>query len=72
MKNELFAYDGRMVPKDNFRAFVYGENGAQKLAESWVHYEGLLATGLWFEQPEQASKKADKESIAKPGKKDGD
>lgn len=40
-------YDGRWVSRNNFRAFVYNENG-QKLAKSYDEYLKLIESGLWF------------------------
>lgn len=47
-------YLGRMVDKDTFRAFVYGSDGAKKLAKSWSEYQALIATGVWHNTVEAA------------------
>lgn len=43
-----FEYLGRWVDKEGFRAFVYDQNGGQKLANSYGEYESLIAGGIWF------------------------
>lgn len=46
-------YLGRMVDKLTFRAFVYGADNTQKLAKSWIEFQALVSSGLWFaERPE--------------------
>ena len=41
-------YCGRNVPKENFRAFVYGKNEEQLLVNSWDEYLNAISSGLWF------------------------
>lgn len=48
MEGTSATYLGRMVPKENFRAFIYAPNGDQKLVESWDEFEEHMQTGLWF------------------------
>jgi hypothetical protein len=48
MEGESVLYCGRLVPVDNFRVFVYGAGGSQKLVNTWIEYENAMATGLWF------------------------
>jgi len=43
-----FQYLGRWVNKEHFRAFVWNENGEQRLAESYKEFESLTASGVWF------------------------
>lgn len=57
-------YLGRWVDKSTFRAFVYGANGEQKLANSYPEFESLTANGLWFAELPPVSSKL-------KGKKDG-
>lgn len=47
-------YLGRIVKKENFRAFIYGPNGTSKLVESWDDFENAMASGLWFATREDA------------------
>lgn len=54
---DMILYDGRVVPKEGFRAFVYGPDNAQKLANSWIEYESLISSGLWFSTKEKAHNK---------------
>lgn len=48
MHNEHVLYLGRMVPKKNFRAYVYDKDNNGKLVNTWTDYEEHLASGLWF------------------------
>lgn len=45
---ETVMYDGRIVPRDNFRTFIYGINSQPKLVNSWSEFQEHIATGLWF------------------------
>ena len=47
-------YLGRIVEKKNFRAFIYGPNGEQRLAESWEEFEANMQSGVWFATLEDA------------------
>lgn len=47
-------YLGRIVEKKNFRAFIYGPNGEQRLAESWEEFEANMQSGIWFATKEDA------------------
>ena len=47
-------YNGRLVSKEHFRAFIYAPNGSQKLVESWDEFEKHMQTGLWFAQKDEA------------------
>lgn len=49
-------YLGRIVPKENFRAFVYDCDGASRLAESWAEFQDCIKTGKWFATLEDAKK----------------
>jgi hypothetical protein len=53
MKGEIVIYNGRPIPKEGFRTFVYGPNDAQRLVESWEEYEANIASGVWFSSKEQ-------------------
>ncbi len=48
MQEGTVFFEGREVPVRGFRAFVYGKNGVKKVANSWIEYQGHLATGFWF------------------------
>jgi hypothetical protein len=48
MTGEHVIYQGRTIPKDGFRAFIYGFGGVQKLVESWEEYEKNISSGSWF------------------------
>ena len=49
-------YCGRVVDKKNFRTFVYDVSGNKKLVESWSEFETAMASGLWFDTIEIATK----------------
>jgi hypothetical protein len=54
MNNNPAIYEGRIVSKKNFRAFVYSPNGTKKLVESWDEFQKHMETGLWFVNAEAA------------------
>lgn len=56
----MVEYQGMMVPKDTFRAFVYGNHGAKKLANSWDEYTKLVGSGIWFDSIENIVLKSEK------------
>jgi len=41
-------YLGKIVSKQNFRAFIYGPNESKKLVNSWDEYEAHMSSGMWF------------------------
>lgn len=47
-------YLGRLVSKENFRAFIYAPDGNQRLVESWAAFEANMQSGVWFATPEDA------------------
>jgi hypothetical protein len=47
-------YLGRIIDKENFRAFIYGTGGQTKLVESWEEFEANMQTGVWFASKEDA------------------
>ncbi len=53
-------YLGRLVSKENFRAFIYAPDGSQRLVESWAEFEANMQSGVWFATAQDA-----KNSIAK-------
>lgn len=54
MEGKNAIYLGRIVPKHNFRAFIYSPNGQKRLVESWDEFEANMATGVWFARQEDA------------------
>jgi len=66
-KNEHVLYRGARVPVAHFRAWVYGAEGAAKLANSWDEYKLLVATGQWFDEPPQATANDKKRSKSEKG-----
>lgn len=63
MLEDSVFYNGMDVPKEAFRVFIYGIDGAKKLVNSWIEYEAHLSTGLWFSKlsdvPEKETIKED-------------
>jgi len=49
-------YLGKIVSKQNFRAFIYGPNESKKLVNSWDEYEAHMSSGLWFATKDEANK----------------
>lgn len=54
MEGSPAIYLGRLVSKENFRAFIYAPNGGQRLVESWEEFEANMQSGVWFATPEDA------------------
>ncbi len=54
MKGSNAVYLGRLVSKENFRAFIYAPNGGQRLVESWAEFEANMESGVWFATKEDA------------------
>lgn len=52
MQEEMVMYDNRIVPKANFRVFIYNTKNEQKLVESWDEYQAEISSGLWFAKKE--------------------
>ncbi len=48
MEGDFVVYEGRKVPRKNFRAFVYGTENKRKIVESYKDFEDAMATGIWF------------------------
>lgn len=65
MKGSPAIYLGRLIPKENFRAFIYAPNGNKRLVESWDEFEANMQTGLWFATESDALK-----SVAQDVKKE--
>lgn len=59
MNDEAVKYNGRIVPKAGFRAYVYDKDSNKKLTNSWGEFEAHVSTSMWF------SDKADIPKIVK-------
>lgn len=57
MKGVTAIYNGRVIDKKHFRAFIYSPDGQKRLAESWDEFEANVQTGCWF-ATEQDAKEA--------------
>ncbi len=51
---DLIEYNGRMVPKEGFRAYVYHRDGHSKIANSWTEFELYCASNDWFATQDEA------------------
>ena len=54
MDNEHVLYLGRVVPKKNFRTYIYGTDGLSHLVNSWQEFEEHISTGVWFDTLEKS------------------
>lgn len=55
------AYLGRVIPREGFRAFVYGFDNTEKCVDSWAEFEHEIASGEWFAtKADVPAKKTDK------------
>jgi len=67
MKGVPATYLGRIISKDNFRAFIYNPNGQIRLVRSWEEFEANMQSGVWFATQEDAeASKAQSEARSKP------
>lgn len=62
-KIELVTYLGRSVPRNGFRAYIFSNDGRQKIAESFDEFDLLTHSDEWFATKEEA------EALKKPRKK---
>lgn len=53
---DAVVYNGRLVPRERFRTFIYHAEGNKKLVESYSEFEEHLKTGVWFSTKEAISK----------------
>lgn len=60
MKGETVLYDGRVVSKEGFRAFIYGMDGKTKLVNSWDEFQESMSSGLWFPSKDKIPKRKKK------------
>ncbi len=59
MKGVTAIYNGRVIDKKYFRAFIHACDGQKRLVESWEEYEANVQTGCWF-----ATEKDAKDALA--------
>lgn len=60
----MVEYQGRLVSRDHFAAFIYKADGAKKLVHSWSEYQAAVSAGEWlselpkpeFKKPEAKAK----------------
>ena len=52
-KIEFVDYDGRKVPKKDFRVFVYGANDQRRLCNSYDEYQKVIKSGEWVTSPDE-------------------
>lgn len=51
-KEQFVEFQGRTVPKEHFRTFVYGRDG-QRLMNSYEEYNAHIASKEWFDTEEE-------------------
>ena len=54
-------YQGRILSqmdKDNFRAYIYSQDGFKKIVNNWKDYESHMQTGIWFSTLPETQKSA--------------
>lgn len=49
---DFIEYQGKMIDKRVFRAFIYSADGAKKLVKSYDDYVEHMQTGIWFDEPQ--------------------
>ena len=59
-------YMGRVIPKEGFRAFVYGKENRRRIVESWDEFMCHVETGEWFSSPEELQAVEELESYETP------
>ena len=52
MKPEMVRYLGRVIPKENFRAYIYSFDDLEKIVNSWDEFESHIKLGTWFASKE--------------------
>lgn len=57
MSEETVLYQGRVIPKSPFAAYIYGYDDQQKLVHSWEEYQKEISSGLWYSSKEDVPKK---------------
>jgi len=62
-EEEFVSYNGQMIPKAGFRAYIYHRDLEKKLVESWDSFKEHVSTGSWFvEKPLPAVKRSRKKA----------
>lgn len=65
------SYDGRLVPQNNFRVFIYGigedKSIISHLVNSWSEYQEHIASGVWYSKKEDVTLLLDKQKSKKKG-----
>src|SRR5665213_572141 len=51
--SDMVSYQGRMVPIEGFRVYIYAANGETKLVNSYIEFEEHIQTGAWFTSKER-------------------
>lgn len=54
--DDLVKYQGRMIPRKGFRAFIYHIDGQKKLMNSWDEFERHVDNKDWFSSLEEIPK----------------
>lgn len=65
-QQEMVTYLGRAIPKAGFRAYIYSNDGKEKLVENWEEFDLYTHTDTWFATKEEALQKPNKKKHQKP------
>jgi hypothetical protein len=57
-------YQGRVIPKEGFRAWIYSFDNNSKLVNSWEEYQTEMSSGIWFSTKDDVESKKAKQSKA--------
>ena len=61
--DDLVLYQGRMIPRKGFRAFIYNKEHQSRLVNSWDEFEQWVDNVTWFSSKEETSKDEPKQEI---------
>jgi hypothetical protein len=59
-------YQGRVIPKKGFRAWIYSLNSESKLVNSWDEYQTEISSGVWFSSKKDAEERKSQPVEIKP------
>lgn len=66
-KVETVVYNGKLVNKKEFRAYVYGFENKKKLVNHYDEFESMVSTGLWFPKLKDVPVRVNKTARKKDG-----
>lgn len=63
MQGESVTFQGRVVPKEGFRTYIFNADMQRKLVNSWSEFQKNMATGLWFANKEDIKPKKKRKKV---------